>query len=148
MWLFHLCVNISDDIHLCRNRGGTDETICSTTRKYGETAQTGKVNGQYKDPMCGKFKPIVRYCHISAFNNPSNGIYYRFTKYANFDSASARSTCHEVGGVLPHLETELDAAYLEDMMEYLLGYVTLGQPFSLRYASWPVSNILYLVLDI
>ena len=125
-------------MHRCRNRGGTDVTICSTNsaNKYSDEGNLRK------DITCGAHRPLVRYCHIPALNDPSdpNGIYYKFSPYASFDSASAHSACSEIGGVLPHLETELDHFYLVDTMEHLLGKVSLGQPYSLRWMSWPVSN--------
>ena len=134
-----VCCNITlilEPIHRCRNRGGTDVTICSDNiaNKFNDTGDN------QKDLKCGRFRPLVRYCHLAGLNNPSNGIFYKFSPYANFDSATAHTTCEEIGGFLPHLETELDFYYLVNRMEYLLGFVSLGQPFSLKWMSWPVST--------
>ena len=91
-----------------------------------------------KDIVCGTYRPIVRYCHITGVNDPSNSIHFKFSPYPPFDIASAHSVCEEIGGVLPRLETDLDHYYLTDRMESLLDGITMGQPFSLRYISWPV----------
>ena len=134
LWYFRK-ISILEPIHLCRNRGGTDVTVCSTN-DANKFERTGNLQ---KDLICGSFRPLVRYCHIVGLNNPSNGVHYKFSPYSSFDSASAHSVCEEIGGNLPNLETELDFFYLTDQMKLLLAYVSLGQPFSLRWMSWPVS---------
>ena len=97
---------------------------------------------EQKDIICGKQRPLVRYCHIPGLNDPSNKVRYKFSPYSSFDAASANSVCSEFGGFLPHLETELDHSYLTEQMQNLLNLVTQGQPFSLRWMSWPVCKTL------
>ena len=91
------------------------------------------------DLICGYYKPLVRYCHLTGLNNPSNGIYYKFTPYKPFDAASAHKVCAKVGGAVPSLETELHHLYLMECVETLLSFVSVGQPFSLKWMTWPVS---------
>ena len=133
---------ILEPIHLCRNRGGTDVSICSTD----ESNKYPKTGNFQKDLICGTNRTLVRYCHISGLNDPTYGVYYNFTPYTAFDSAAAHSVCNEVGGTLPNLETELDYFYFVDRMEFLLSFVSLGQPYSLKWMSWPVSTIIKISL--
>ena len=109
-------------------------TVCSTDVN-NKFPSTGNLR---KDIECGAHRPLVRYCHIPGLNDPSSTIRYKFSPYSSFDAATANSVCKEFGGVLPHLETELDHFYLADQMENLLNRVSQGQAFSLRWMSWPV----------
>ena len=132
-----------EPIHQCRNRGGTDVTVCSTNSGNKFTSPgnaAGTLLGVYKDIECGQHRPLVRYCHIPGLNDPSDSVYYEFSPYASFDAASANSVCHEFGAGLPHLETELDHYYLVELMENLLNRISQGQTYSQRWMSWPVSN--------
>ena len=121
--------NISGDAHRCRNKGGTDVNWCG--RQFNPTGQIGIV--------CGRRKLIYRHCHISALNGPSNGPYYTFTPYAFFTADSAHTACAEVRGSLPDLKTQIDALFLQASIEFLLQFVILEWPWSLRLMTWPVS---------
>ena len=122
--------NISDAIHRCRNRGGTDLTHCSSSQTFPGSPPTER------DLICGDKKPLLRYCHIVALNGA--GTHFSFTEYEYFTADSAHTTCEEVGGSVPSLKNQLDAIYLQTTMEYLLGFVSMGWPFSLKWISWPV----------
>ena len=128
-------------MHRCRNRGGTDLTICSTTQRLIPNVRyQGQEANEQKDIICGEYKPLARYCHITALNDASLGQYFAFTNYSYFNAQDAHSTCAEVGGKVPSLTTEMQALRLHSTIENLLGFVRLGWPYSLRWMSWPVSR--------
>ena len=129
------CFQILEPVHQCRNRGGTDVTVCSS-----ETNNKYPTDGNLrKDIICGAHRPLVRYCHISALNDPSEAINFKFSPYSGFDAASAAKVCNEMGAYLPHLETELDHFYLTNRMENLLDKIKQGIPYTLKFLTWPVS---------
>ena len=133
-------INFIDQVHRCRNRGGTDITICSATQKFNPDVvfTTAEVDDQ-KDIICGEYKPLARYCHISALNDASLGQYFQFTKYQYFNAEDAHTTCAEVGGEVPSLTSEVEALQLHRMITNLLEFVSLGWPYSLKWMTWPVS---------
>ena len=98
-------------------------------------------NGKEIDPVCGERTPKYRVCHIPALNGGANEVHYEFTEHSYFTADSALAVCEKVGGVLPNLEEELNAIWLKNAMENLSSYVVVGWPFSLRWMTWPVSNI-------
>ena len=129
-------IYISEPVHQCRNRGGTDVTVCST-EVNNKFETTGNLR---KDITCGAHKPLVRYCHISALNDPAETLTFKFSPYASFDAATASKVCNEFGAYLPHLETELDHYYLTNRMENLLDKIKQNTPYTLKFLSWPVCN--------
>ena len=122
---------IQAPIHRCRNRGGHDITSCST-----DLLPSGK-----RDLICGEYHSYFKYCHISAFNNPSEDVSYSFTDYEYFTVDSAHATCAEIGGKVPSVKNQFDQVNLELVIKYLSSFVRYNRPYSLKYASWPVSYL-------
>lgn len=127
-----------DPIRRCRNEGGHDSTVCSAVDTFPIATDSTK---QYH-PVCGDYIPTFQTCHISALNGEGNEPHFAFTKHSFFNAESAREVCNKIGGHLPILQQELDSIWLQKSMEDLSSFVTLGWPFSLKWLSWPVSNII------
>ena len=109
---------------------------------------SGSESSDQKDIICGEYKPLARYCHITALNDPSVGSYFEFTKYSYFNAEDAHTVCAEVGGKVPSLTTEVEALQLSRAIENLGTFVRLGWPFSLKWMTWPVSNVIKFDLKI
>ena len=92
------------------------------------------------DYACFDKKPYVRYCHIPALNGDSSSPHYAFSEYDYFTADTARKTCEKIGGKVPDLTNEYDALWLMKSVEYLSSFVRFAWPYSLRWASWPVSK--------
>ena len=120
----------------CRNQGGHDLTSCSTS--YLPTTNDPDVEWDY---ACYDKKPYVKYCHIPALNGDSNSPHFAFSEYDYFTADTARKTCEKVGGKVPDLTNDYDALWLVKSVEYLSSFVRFAWPYSLRWASWPVSNV-------
>ena len=90
------------------------------------------------DFACFDKKPLVRICHIPAFNDDTSDPHFAFTPYSFFTADMAHRTCEKIGGNVPNLSKEYEALYLAMAIEYLSSFVRLGRPYSLRWASWPV----------
>ena len=130
----------------CRNEGGHDVTYCSV-EKYDEQEDITK---QF-DLVCGDYKPSYRVCHISGLNgegSENDQPHYDFTPYSYFDQATAHETCMNIGGHLPRMLEELDSIWLQKAMEDLLSFVSVGWPFSMKWLTYPVCNIIdYLTIQ-
>ena len=120
-----------DTHHRCRNLGGHDLTSCSTGSLPDTSTQI--------DYACGQRKPYVRFCHIPALNGDSSEPHFKFTEYNYFTADTAHKTCAKVWGKVPDLPTIYDAIWLIKSIEYLSSFVRFAWPYSLRWASWPVS---------
>ena len=118
-------------LHRCRNRGGHDISSCST-----DAVPSGQ-----RDLVCGAYKAYVRYCHVSALNDPSSESYFTFTNYSYFTADSAHTTCAEIGGTVPSIRLQHEELWLELIMEYLSSMVRFNRPYTLKYISWPVSRL-------
>ena len=127
----------ADPIRRCRNEGGHDLSYCSSVDKFEETSDSTK---QY-DLVCGEFKPRFRVCHISALNGEGSEPHFKFSPYSYFNKQSATDTCAKIGGKLPILEGELDSIWIQKSMEDLMSFVSVGWPFSLKWLTYPVRNI-------
>ena len=92
--------------------------------------------------MCGDYKPTYKLCHISALNGDGNEPHFAFSKYPFFTEDSAREVCNQIGGHVPILQEELESIWLQKAMEDLLSFVSVGWPFSLKWLTWPVRNIM------
>ena len=92
------------------------------------------------DYACGSRKPYLKYCHIPALNGDDNEPHFSFSPYKYFTADTARQTCEEIGGKLPHLKNEHDDLWLIKSVEYLSSFVRFGWPYSLRWSSWPVKT--------
>ena len=90
----------------------------------------------------------MKYCHIPALNGDSSSPHFAFSEYEYFTADTARKTCEKVGGKVPDLTNEYDALWLVKSVEYLSSYVRFGWPYSLRWASWPVSNALDAIIRV
>ena len=123
-------MTILDPLRRCRNEGGNDVTYCGL-EQYGDG---------YRDVTCGELKPKYRVCHMSAINDQSAEAHFEFTNYSHFTADTARIACENIGGYLPNLEEELDALMLQNALEYITSFVSVGWPFSLRWMTWPVSD--------
>ena len=123
------CTLVLDAHHRCRNQGGHDLTSCST----------GSLPDGQLDYACGERKPYVRFCHIPGLNGDSNEPHFKFSDYSYFTADTAHKTCANVGGKVPDLTTIYDTIWLIKSIEYLSSFVRFGWPYSLRWASWPVS---------
>ena len=117
-------------LHRCRNRGGHDISSCST-----DAVPSGQ-----RDLVCGAYKAYVRYCHVSALNDPSSESYFTFTNYSYFTADSAHTTCAEIGGTVPSIRLQHEELWLETIIEYLSSMVRFNRPYTLKYISWPVSK--------
>ena len=118
-------------LHRCRNRGGHDISSCSTDA----------VPSGHRDLVCGAYKAYVRYCHVSALNDPSSESYFTFTNYSYFTADSAHTTCAEIGGTVPSIRLYHEELLLEATIEYLSSMVRYNRPYTLKYISWPVSRL-------
>ena len=129
--IWFLCQNTIESHERCRNQGGHDLTSCST--HYLPDTEW--------DYACYDKKPYTKYCHIPALNGDSSSPHFSFSEYSYFTADTARKTCEKIGGKVPDLTNEYDALWLVKSVEYLSSYVRFAWPYSLRWASWPVSNI-------
>ena len=120
---------VTAPLHRCRNRGGHDISSCST-----DALPSGQ-----RDLVCKEYRPYVRYCHISALNDPSQDPYFTFTEYPYFTADSAHTTCAEMGGTVPSVRLQHEEIWLETVIEYLSSMVRFNRPYTLKYMSWPVS---------
>ncbi len=128
----------TDPVRRCRNEGGHDLTWCSAVDKYPNDPDTTK---QY-DLVCGEYKPTYQVCHLSALNGEGNEPHFSFTRFPHFNEGDARKVCNAIGGHLPSLQEELQSIWLQKAMEDLLSFVSVGWPFSIKWLTWPVSNII------
>ena len=92
------------------------------------------------DYACHDKMPYVKYCHIAAMNGDPNETHFTFSPYKYFTADTARETCEKMGAKLPRVRKEYDALWLLRAVEYLSSYVRFAWPYSLRFASWPVSS--------
>ena len=118
-------------LHRCRNRGGHDISSCSE-----DTLPSSQ-----RDLVCGAYKAYVRYCHVSALNDPYSESYFTFTNYSYFDAPLAHTTCSEIGGTVPSIRLQHEELWLETIIEYLSSMVRYNRPYTLKYISWPVSKL-------
>ncbi len=113
-------------------------SYCSSVDKYEDSSDSTKAY----DLVCGEYKPRYRVCHISALNGEGSEPHYDFTPYSYFNKQLAQDTCAKIGGHLPRLQEELESIWIQKSMEDLMSFVSVGWPFSLKWLTYPVSNII------
>ena len=129
---------VADIVHRCRNQGGTDVTFCDSKTQLDTSIEV--------DLVCGDERPMYRYCHITALNDPANGPHYQFNNYQWFTKATANAICEDLGASLPQIKKNLDSVYLKKVIKYLSDFIVIETPYSLKWVTWPVCMVLYIQL--